>query len=98
MAARFKEVGTQADDGNPIVIAKFFNPCGSGTWLATAYYPEQNICFGYVKGIVSGGDEWGYFSIDELESITCPPLGIRIERDIHFKECLFSHFKIGGLV
>ena len=30
-------------------------------------------------------DEWGYFSLDELESAT-GPLGLHIERDLWWKE------------
>lgn len=62
------------------VIAKFFDPCGSWTWFATEYDPEQKIFFGIVKGFET---EMGYFSLDELESFK-GRLGLGIERDIHF--------------
>jgi hypothetical protein len=84
---RFNEVGEQNITENPIVIAKFFNPCGSGTWYATEYNPETNICFGYVKGPF--GDQWNTFFISELESAE-RHFGISIERDIYFKEILFE--------
>src|SRR5581483_3457110 len=32
---RFAAVGSQQDVADPLVIAKFFNPAGAGTWLAT---------------------------------------------------------------
>ncbi|WP_298507414.1 DUF2958 domain-containing protein [uncultured Kordia sp.] len=82
---RFKEVGPQKKD--PLVIAKFFDPAGSGTWYATEYDPETSICYGYVTGLAF--DEWGYFSIDEMEAIQ-RPFGLTIERDLYFKEVPFK--------
>lgn len=90
---RFKEIGSQDESPDPLVIAKFFNPYGGGTWLATEYIPEREVCFGYVHGLCPGGDEWGYFSISELESLNLP-FGLRIERDVHFQECRFSSLKL----
>ncbi len=86
LITRFNEVGIQYEE-NPLVIAKFFNPCGSGTWYATEYNPETNICFGYVTGLFE--DEWGTFSITELESIKLP-FCLTMERDIYFKEICFD--------
>lgn len=83
---RFNQVGCQ-DGQDAVVIAKFFNPCGSATWYATEYYPEDKVFFGYVTGIFE--NEFGYFSLIELESIK-GALGIGIERDRHFEECRFS--------
>lgn len=80
---RFKEVGSQEQNPDPLVIAKFFDPCGSATWYSTEYEPESNTCFGYVTGLFV--DEWGSFSINELESIELP-FGLTIERDIHTDE------------
>jgi hypothetical protein len=37
---RFTQVGRQEHAKDPIVIAKFFNPTGAGTWYATEYDPE----------------------------------------------------------
>jgi len=80
---RFEEVGDQFEESNPVFVAKFFNPVGSATWYASNYDPETNICRGYVTGMFE--DEWGYFSITEMESVRLP-FGLGIERDIHFKE------------
>ena len=80
---RFKEVGDQSEGVNPLVIAKFFDPVGSATWYATEYDKETDICYGYVTGLAY--DEWGSFSIRELESVQ-RPFGLTIERDIHFSE------------
>ena len=84
---RFAEIGNQRETSNPLVVAKFFNPCGSQTWYATEYNPETNVCMGYVTGM--GFDEWGTFSIDELESLRLS-FGLTIERDLYFKETPFD--------
>ncbi|MBN8643470.1 MAG: DUF2958 domain-containing protein [Flavobacteriales bacterium] len=84
---RFEKIGDQSQTTDPIIVAKFFNPCGSATWYATEYDKENKICFGYVTGMAF--DEWGTFSIEELESIKLP-FGLGIERDIYFKETRFK--------
>lgn len=89
---KFRQTGPQDDCDNPVIIAMFFNPCGSQTWYAINYDELSNCCFGYVTGMFE--DELGYFSIDELESLTVPPFGMRIERDLYFKPCTLSEIKI----
>lgn len=88
LQAEFIKFGTQSEEQDPMVLAKFFNPSGAGTWYAISYDAESRICFGYVTGL--GFDEYGYFSIDELESLRVPPFGLSIERDIHFTPCPMS--------
>jgi hypothetical protein len=79
---RFAEVGNQDGlGGMALVIAKYFNPRGGGTWYATEYDPETRCFFGLV---VWHETELGDFSLDEFEATRCRPLGI--ERDLHFKE------------
>lgn len=58
---RFAEVGSQEEAEDPLVIAKFFDPCGGWTWLATEYNPEERIFFGMVHGFEK---ELGYFSLE----------------------------------
>lgn len=73
-----------AQDGlgdDAIVHAHFFTPGGSGDWFALEYDPKTNECFGLCCIFE---DELGYFSVDELESIKCPPLGLPIERDMYW--------------
>ena len=82
---RFAKVGSQAEESDPLIIAKYFNPCGAGTWYATEYDPKTRICFGYVSIFGDHNDEWGSFSLDELQSYN-GPLGIGIERDLYFGE------------
>ena len=82
---RFAQVGSQEEEKDPLVIAKFFNPTGAGTWYATEYDPESRTFFGYVSIFGDWNDEWGYFSLEELESIR-GAFGLGIERDLHFEE------------
>lgn len=85
---RFDEVGDQSEKENPVFITKFFDPCSSATWYVSEYDPETNICYGYITRLVPNiplCDEWGSFSIEELESIQHP-----FERDIHYKEKTFE--------
>ena len=84
---RFAEIGDQSQSSDPLIIAKFFNPCGRQTWYATEYDPETKICFGWVEGF--DYNEFGSFSIQELESLQLP-FGLKIERDRFFKEIRFK--------
>lgn len=79
---RFKAVGCQEKVDDPIVIAKFFNPTGAGTWYATEYNAETRIFFGFV---VLHDRELGYFSLDEMENYR-GRFGLGIERDRYFSE------------
>jgi hypothetical protein len=67
---------SQEKEDDPKVIAKFFNPQGSATWYLTEYWHERKLAFGYVCGL--GGDELGYISMEELDSME--QHGIIIER------------------
>jgi hypothetical protein len=82
---RFKAVGSQETAKDPIVIAKFFNPTGAGTWYATEYNPDEKMFFGFVSIFGDHCDEWGYFTLKELESFNAG-YGLGIERDLHFRE------------
>lgn len=62
------------------VIAKFFCPWNKWTWYALEF-DQDDTFFGYVVGLES---EYGYFSLKELENFR-GPVGLTVERDIHFK-------------
>lgn len=83
--ADFKKQG--CTDGKPKdkvkVIAKFFNPTGTGNWYAVEYDEKERLFFGFVSLFNDYNDELGYFSLDELEAYR-GPLGLGIERDMHF--------------
>ena len=85
LVKRFEKVGRQEDAADPIIVAKFFNPTGAGTWYATEYEPESKMFFGYVSIFGDWNDEWGYFSLAELEGYTSK-FGLGIERDLYFGE------------
>ena len=89
---RFAKVGSQEDVKDPVVVAKFFNPAGAGTWYATEYNPDSRVFFGYVTIFGDYNDEWGTFSLDELEEYK-GTFGVGIERDLHFTEQPISQVK-----
>ena len=64
--------------GKEIAYVKFF--IGSWTWHATEFDGEDTF-FGLVEGFEK---ELGYFSLSEMEN-TKGPMGLPIERDLHFK-------------
>jgi len=86
LETRFAKVGSQENVKDPIVIAKFFNPTGIGYWFATKYDPEEKMFFGYVSLFGDYNDEWGSFSLEELETFK-GKMGLGIERDMYFDEC-----------
>ena len=72
------------------VITKYFHPLSIYTWYATEYDPKQKLFFGYVIGHDS---ELGYFSLEEMESIEVK--GLKIERDLYWKECTLEDVMSG---
>ena len=105
--SKFKEIGRQENVKDSIVLCKFFNPAGAGTWWATELYyviekPNGDIAeieasqmngnegkvidmnfYGYVSIFGDECDEWGYFSLSELQGVR-GPFGLGIERDLYF--------------
>jgi hypothetical protein len=79
---------SQEHAADPIVHCKFFTPDSSWTWYVTEGSPDEDDYrfFGYVCGLE---EEWGYFVLSELESVK-GPLGLPIERDLHFRPGPFS--------
>ncbi|WP_122893898.1 DUF2958 domain-containing protein [Arcobacter peruensis] len=72
-----------------IVYVKYFTPDANWTWYVTEYSKTEKIFFGYVNG---NYPEWGYFALEELEQVT-GPLGLKIERDLHFEPTKFKDIK-----
>jgi len=97
LEARFKKIGSQDGKGEEaIVVVKYFNPAGSGTWYATEYEPESRIFFGYVSIFGDECDEWGSFALEELETFR-GGFGLGIERDLHCGELPLKDFNIKSL-
>ena len=66
--------------GQAMVYLKLFTPDSQWTFYATEFDGEDTF-FGLVEGHEK---ELGYFSLSELAKIR-GPLGLPIERDLHFK-------------
>lgn len=78
---KLQEQYSMGSDLNQMVIAKFFDPCGSWSWYVMNQDPEDPD---YLWGIVDGfAVEMGSFSLSELESVK-GALGLGIERDLYF--------------
>lgn len=65
---------------DPVVYAVFFHPLSSWYWFVTEYNSERKEFFGFVCG---NENEFGYFSLKELESVSV--MGLGIERDLYFE-------------
>jgi len=84
-------LNSQENEADPMVICKFFDPCGSFTWYAYEFDGED-LFFGKVYSRLCPEGEIGSFSLKELESIR-GYLGLGIERDIHFEPQKLSQCK-----
>jgi hypothetical protein len=86
---------------DPMVVVKFFNPCGSATWWIiegewqkhTEDDDEDYIMFGLAMLFGPEEAELGYISLNELESIKTKPFGLGIERDKFWTPKLLSEVK-----
>ena len=82
LLAKLPKLYSQEDVSDPIVLAKFFDPCGSWTWFIIEGEPEGDD-FRFF-GLVHGHErELGYFMLSELEDIK-GPFGLGIERDLNW--------------
>jgi len=85
-----------ANEADPIVQVKFFDPTGSFTWYAYAYDPTNRIFSGIVFSNMCPDGECGDFSLDELEHCKDGMRGLRalpIERDRSFRPTKLSECK-----
>ena len=72
-----------ADMEKQVIVAKFFNPAGAGTWWLMNQDPSDPD---YLWGVVQLYEtEVGSFSKSELENFR-GMFGLGIERDLHFEE------------
>ena len=81
----------QENNRDPVVHLKLFTPDSNWTWYVTEGSEQEGdfIFFGYVIGFER---EWGYFALSELEAAR-GPLGLPIERDVHFSPVPFSNIE-----
>ena len=78
----------QEHEADPLVICKFFTPDGQWTWY-TLEFDGEDVFFGWVVGF---DEELGYFRLSELRQAR-GPLGMPIERDLHFQPTRLSLVK-----
>ena len=82
---KFKEYPLYSQDGkgeDSVVLVKYFNPCGAGTWLITEAEQQEDgdwLLFGYCHIFEW---EWGYVLLSELQNLKLP-FGLTIERDLY---------------
>ena len=79
LAESIPQIHAQRHEQDPIVYVKFVSSWMNWIWYVTEF-DGKDFCFGFVQGDY---DEWGYFSISELESITGPK-GQKIVREAYF--------------
>ena len=77
-------------ESEKVLVVKYFCPWNNWTWYGAEYEPEDKLFFGFVEGFEK---EWGYFSLEELESIK-GPWGLKIERDYHFNPTKFKDLRV----
>lgn len=71
---------------NSIVIARYFNPFGIGTWLITGGKKLEDgdwLLYGFVSLLYN---EWGYILLSELESFKLSNGMEAIERDKYLQD------------
>lgn len=79
----YRTESTEADA--KVAVLKIMDPCGRFTLYAVEYEPEERCFFGYVVSPLGPDcDEWGYSSLDELESVR-NRLGLPLELDLYWK-------------
>ena len=82
---RFKKYPLYSQDGkgeDSVVLVKYFNPCGAGTWIITEAEQQEDgdwLLFGYCHIFEW---EWGYVLLSELQNLKLP-FGLTIERDLY---------------
>lgn len=83
VAKKLPTLRAQENASDPVVHAKFFNPCGAATWYVLEFDGEDTF-FGYVNLGDHDNAELGYFSLAELQSIRVFGGRLGIERDLHW--------------
>jgi hypothetical protein len=78
---KLQEQFSKGSDFEQMVVAKFFDPCGSWAWYVMNQNPKDPD---YLWGIVKGFEvEMGSFSLSELQTFK-GRFGLGIERDLYF--------------
>jgi hypothetical protein len=86
VAATMPTLYSQERIKDPLARVRLFTPDSSYVWYLTEYAevaPDETPRLAFGLTVNQFGDELGYISIDELESIR-GPFGLRVERDLDF--------------
>ena len=82
---KFKKYPLYSQDGkgeDSVVLVKYFNPCGAGTWLITEAEQQEDgdwLLFGYCHIFER---EWGDVMLSDLQNLKLP-FGLTIECDLY---------------
>lgn len=71
------------------VVVKWFNPSGQATWWVHSM-DENGICYGIAQMFGKESREYGYFDINEIKALKCPPFNLPVERDMYYKPETFG--------
>lgn len=82
VAATVPPLYATENEADPIARVKLFSSVSGRTWYVTEYDPATGEAFGFVQGFA---DEWGYFSISEMEALNRSRSFNVVERDEHFE-------------
>lgn len=82
VAATVPPLYATEDDRDPVARVRLFSCVSGWTWYVTEYDPVTGEAFGLVEGFA---DEWGYFSIREMEELNRSYGVDVVERDVLFE-------------
>lgn len=87
LRAELPKLYSQDGNSNPTIYVKFFFPAGRWTWFVSEGEQEGDD-FRFFGFVVGDFDEWGYFSLNELQGINVR--GVTVERDLYFEKGQFT--------
>jgi hypothetical protein len=74
------------------VHIKYFHPQSQWTWLVTEGEQEED-CFMFFGYVIGHAEEWGYFTLEDLEDVGGLSNGrliLPVERELYFRPAPFS--------
>lgn len=90
VAATGSASSSVAYSGGTVARVKLFSCVSGWTWYVTEYDPATGEAFGLVEGFA---DEWGYFSICEMEALNRSRCFNVVERDVLFEPAPVSRVR-----
>ncbi|AQT68238.1 hypothetical protein STSP2_01394 [Anaerohalosphaera lusitana] len=95
IASKLPELYSQEGFDDPICSLKYFTPDSAWTWFVIEGEEQEDgdfLFFGKVVSQLCPEGELGYFTLSQLRKIR-GPLGLPIERDLHFEAKPLSRCK-----